>query len=152
MKPARESASSCPTLCGSLKKTPQILPARRSLLAFVRRKQTVVSDQFFPQKPPGSRLWFWRTGVQHSSGSSAIKPPSAFAESGAYPPDRTLPCSRRQWVEVDVLKQELMLLQPPLPQGDVPPDHLHGCRRSSNVLFPGWSRQRKRRWNNRRKR
>ena len=57
---------------------------------------TVVRDQLFPQKPPGSRFRFSRTGAQPSPGSSAIELPSAFAESGAYPPDRELPGSPRQ--------------------------------------------------------
>ena len=54
---------------------------------------TVVRDQLFPQKPPGSRFRFSRTGVQPSPGSSTIELPSAFAESGAYPPDREPPGS-----------------------------------------------------------
>ena len=57
---------------------------------------TVVRDQLFPQKPPGSRFRFSRTGVQPSPGSSMIELPSAFAESGAYLPDRELPGSPRQ--------------------------------------------------------
>ena len=57
---------------------------------------TVVRDQLFPQKSPGSRLRFSRTVVQPSSGSSTIELPSAFAESGAYAPDRELPGSPRQ--------------------------------------------------------
>ena len=58
---------------------------------------TVVRDQLFPQKPPGSRCFrFSRTGVQPSPGSSTVELPSAFAESGAYPPDRELPGSPRQ--------------------------------------------------------
>ena len=57
---------------------------------------TVVRDQLFPQKPPGSRFRFSRTRVQPSPGSSTIDLPSAFAESGAYPPDRELPGSPRQ--------------------------------------------------------
>ena len=57
---------------------------------------TVVRDQLFPQKPPGSRFRFSHTGVQPSPGSSTIELPSAFAESGAYPPDRELPGSPRQ--------------------------------------------------------
>ena len=58
---------------------------------------TVVRDQLFPQKPPGSRFRFPRTGVQPSPGSSTIELPSAFAESGAYPPDREIPGSPRQY-------------------------------------------------------
>ena len=42
MKPAREPASSPPKPCASLKIAPRILSVRRSLLAFVGRKQTVV--------------------------------------------------------------------------------------------------------------
>ena len=57
---------------------------------------TAVRDQLFPQKPPGSRFRFSRTGVQPSPGSSTIELPSAFAKSGAYPPDRELPGSPRQ--------------------------------------------------------
>ena len=57
---------------------------------------TAVRDQLFPQKPPGSRFRFSRTGVQPSPGSSTIELPSAFAESGAYPPGRELPGSPRQ--------------------------------------------------------
>ena len=57
---------------------------------------TVVRDQLFPQKPPGSRFRFSRTGVQPSPGSSTIELPSAFAESGAYPPDGEPPGSPRQ--------------------------------------------------------
>ena len=57
---------------------------------------TVVRNQLFPQKPPGSRFRFSRTGVQPSPGSSTIELPSAFAESGAYPPDRKPPGSPRQ--------------------------------------------------------
>ena len=57
---------------------------------------TVIRDQLFPQKPPGSRFRFSCTGIQPSPGSSTIELPSAFAESGAYPPDRELPGSPRQ--------------------------------------------------------
>ena len=57
---------------------------------------TAVRDQLFPQKPTGSRFRFSRTGVQLSPGSSTIELPSAFAESGAHPPDRELPGSPRQ--------------------------------------------------------
>ena len=56
----------------------------------------MVKYQLFPQKPPGSSLSFSHTGVQPSPGSSTIEVPSAFAESGAYSPDRALPGSPRQ--------------------------------------------------------
>ena len=57
---------------------------------------TVVRDQLSPQKPPGSCFRLSRAGVPPSPGSSTIELPSAFAESGAYPPDIELPDSRRQ--------------------------------------------------------
>ena len=95
MKPAREPASSRPKPCASLKKAHESCPfAARCGLR--RKKMTVVRDQLFPQKPPGSRFRFSRTGVQPSPGSSTIELPSAFAESDAYSPDRELPGSPRQ--------------------------------------------------------
>ena len=57
---------------------------------------TVVRHKHLPQKHPGSNRRFSRTGVQPSPGSSTIELPPAFAESGAYTPDRTLPDSPRQ--------------------------------------------------------
>ena len=45
-----------PKLYASLKNASRIMPVRRSLLALVGRKPTVVRDQLFPQKTPGSRL------------------------------------------------------------------------------------------------
>ena len=56
----------------------------------------MVRDQLFPQKPPGSHFRFSRRGVQPSPGSSTIELPSAFVESGAYPPDGEAPGSPRQ--------------------------------------------------------
>ena len=95
MKPAREPASSRPTPCASLKKPHESCPFAAPCGPH-RIKMTVVRHQLFPQKPPGSSLRFSRTGVQPSPGSSTIELPSAFAESGAYPPDRALPGSLRQ--------------------------------------------------------
>ena len=77
-------------------KSPTNLARSPLHVALVGRKMTVVRDQLFPQKPPGSRFRYSRTGVQPSPGSSTIELPSAFAESGAYPPDRELPGSPRQ--------------------------------------------------------
>ena len=58
---------------------------------------TVVRHQLFsPQKRPVSCLRFSRTWVQPSPGSATIELPSAFAESGAYSPNRALPGSPRQ--------------------------------------------------------
>ena len=95
MKPARKPVSSRPKPCASLK-SPTNLARSPLHVALVGRKMTVVRDQLFPQKPPGSRFRFSRTGVQPSPGSSTIELPSAFAESGAYPPDGELPGSPRQ--------------------------------------------------------
>ena len=96
-KPARESASSRPKPCASLKNALRVLPVRRSLLTLVGRKTTAVIHQRFPQKPPGLRLWFSRKGLQHSPGSSTIELSSAFVESGAFQPDRAPPGSPRQF-------------------------------------------------------
>ena len=78
------------------RKSPTNLARSPLHVALVGRKMTVVRDQLFPQKPPGSRFRFSRTGVQPSPGSSTIELASAFAESGAYPSDRELPGSPRQ--------------------------------------------------------
>ena len=77
-------------------KSPMNLAGSPLHVALVGRKMTVVRDQLFPQKPPGSRFLFSRKGVQPSPGSSTIELPSASAESGAYPPKRELPGSPRQ--------------------------------------------------------
>ena len=95
MKPAREPASSRPKPRASLKK-PHGSCRFAAPCGPRRKKMIVVRHQLVLQKPPGSRLWFSRTGVQPSPGSSTIELPSAFAESGAYPPDRELPGSPRQ--------------------------------------------------------
>ena len=80
---ARASIQPSKALC-ILKKAPRIWPVRPRLVALVGRKKTVVRHRTaFPQKPRGSRLWFSRTGVQPSPGSSTIELPPAFAESGA---------------------------------------------------------------------
>ena len=95
VKSAREPAPSRPKPCASLKKPHESCPFAAPC-GLVGRKMTVVRHQLFPQKPPGSSLWFSRTGVQPSPGSSTIELPSAFVDSGAYPPDRALPGSPRQ--------------------------------------------------------
>ena len=77
-------------------KSPTNLARSPLQVALVGRKRTVVRDQLFSQKPPGSRFRFSRTGVQPFPGSSTFELPFAFAESSAYPPDRELPGSPRQ--------------------------------------------------------
>ena len=93
MKPAREPASNRPKPCAYLKKAHESCPFAAPCGPC---RMTVVGHQLFPEKPPGSSMCFSRTGVQPSPGSSTIELPSAFAESGAYPPDRALPGSPRQ--------------------------------------------------------
>ena len=94
MKLARKPTSSRPKPRASLKK--RILPARRFLPVLVGRKQTLIRDQLFSQKPSCSYLWFSGTGVQHSPGSPTIELPTALTKSGAYPPNRALPGSPRK--------------------------------------------------------
>ena len=95
VKSAREPASSRPKPCASLKNPHESCPfaAPRGPR---KKSMTVVRHQLFPQKPPGSSLWFSHTGVQPSPGSSTVELPSAFAESCGYPPDRALLGSPRQ--------------------------------------------------------
>ena len=78
-KLALDPASSRSKPCAFLKNILKILSGRRSSLALLGKKQTVIRDQLSDQKPPGSRLWFSRTRVQHSPGSSTIKLSSALS-------------------------------------------------------------------------
>ena len=97
VKPAREPASSRPKSCVSLKKKPhESCPFADPCGRHIGRKMAMVRHQLFPQKPPGSRLRFSRTGIQPSPGLSTIELPPALAESGAYPPDTEVPDSPRQ--------------------------------------------------------
>ena len=93
MKLAREPASSRPKPRGSLKKPHEVCPFAAPC-GPRRKKKDRSQTSAFPSEP--SSLCFSRTGVQPSPGSSTIELPSAFAESGAYPPDRALPGSPRQ--------------------------------------------------------
>ena len=95
VKPAREPASSRPKPCASLKKPHESCPFAAPC-GPRRKKNDGGQTSAIPQKPPGSRFRFSRTGVQPSPGSSTIELPSAFVESGAYPLDRELPGSPRQ--------------------------------------------------------
>ena len=72
-----------PTIGMHVLKWDEFLARSPLQVALVGRKMTVVKDQLFPQKPPGSRFRFSRKGVQPSPGSSTIELPSAFAESVA---------------------------------------------------------------------
>ena len=73
----------------SLGKHPRNL-ARSALQVRSRRKNCGHSKkQLSFQKPPGSRLRFSRTRVQHFLGSLTIELPSILAKSGAYSPNST---------------------------------------------------------------
>ena len=96
MKPARKPASSRPNPCASLKEPHE--PCPFAAPCGPRRKKNDRGQRLaFPSETsPVSRFRFSRTGVQPSPGSSTMELPSAFAESGAHPPDRELPGSPRQ--------------------------------------------------------
>ena len=95
MKTAREPASISPRPCASLKKPHESCPFAAPC-GPRRKKNDRGQRSAFPQKPPGLRFRFSRTGIQPSPGSSTIQLPSAFAGSGAYQPGRKLPGSPRQ--------------------------------------------------------
>ena len=95
MKPAREPASSSPRPFASLKNPHETCPFAAP--CGPRRKKNDRGQRLaFPQKPPGSRFRFSRTGVQPSTGSSMTELPSAFADLVRTLPDRELPGSPRQ--------------------------------------------------------
>ena len=96
MKPAHEPAYSRPKPCGSLKKPHESCPFTAPCGPARRKKNDRRQRSTFPSETSGSRFRFLRTGVQISPGSTTIELPSAFTESGAYPPDRALPGSPRQ--------------------------------------------------------
>ena len=79
-------------------KAPRILPVRRSLPASYKENRPWPEVSFslrnISVRAFDSQAHGW---VQDPSGSSTIEPPSALAESGAYPPDRALPGSPRQY-------------------------------------------------------
>ena len=96
MKPAREPASSRPKPCASLKKPHESCPLAAPC-GPRRKKNDRGQISAFPSETSRFKpVIFLRTGVQPSPGSSTIELPSAFAESGAYPPGRALPGSPRQ--------------------------------------------------------
>ena len=95
MKPAREPAFSRPKPCASLKKSHESCPFAAP--CGPRRKK---NDRGRKLSCPSETSRFALSVLAHrgqpSPGSSTIKLPSAFAEFGAYPPDRELPGSPRQ--------------------------------------------------------
>ena len=88
VKLAREPASR-PSVPYIPQNTPIILPVRHSSWVLVRRKQTVVRDQLYPQKPPGLRSWISHATDPFFFSSSTIELLSALAKSGAYSSYRT---------------------------------------------------------------
>ena len=98
MKPAREPASSRPKPCASLKKPHESCPSVAP--CGPRRKKN--DDRGQTSAFPSETSWFKPVILAHRGsalpcpGSSMIELPSAFAESGAYPPDRELQGSPRQ--------------------------------------------------------
>ena len=95
MKPARDPASSRPKPCASLKKPHESCPFAAPC-GPRRKKNGRGQTSAFPSETSRFKPVVSRTGVQPSPGSSTIELPSAFAESGAYPPDGALPGSPRQ--------------------------------------------------------
>ena len=106
VRPGREPASSRPKPCASLKNSHKSCPFAAP---FAKRKMTVVRHQLFPQKPPGSRLRFSRTGVSPplARRRSSFPPPSAklvrtrlsatvLLASRVPPPSRRAPTGARK--------------------------------------------------------
>ena len=94
MKPAREPASSRPKPFASLKKPHEFCPFAAPC-GPRRKKNDRGQTSAFPSETSRFTPKFSRA-QGFSPGSSTIELPSAFAESGAYPPDRALPGSPRQ--------------------------------------------------------
>ena len=95
MKPAREPVSSRSKPCASLKKPHESCPFAAAC-GPRRKKNDRGHTSAFPSETSRFTPLILRTGAQPSPGSSTIELPSAFNESGAYPPDRALPGSPRQ--------------------------------------------------------
>ena len=95
MKPAREPASTRPKPCASLKKPHESCPFAAPC-GPRRKKNDRGQRSAFPSDTSRFALSILAHRVQPSPGSSTIELPSAFAESGAYPPDREPPGSPRQ--------------------------------------------------------
>ena len=95
MKPAREPASSRPKPCASLKKPNEYFSF--AVHCGPRRKK---NDRGQISAFPSETSLFTPLIIAHRGsalpGSSTIELPSAFAESGAYPPNRALSGSPRQ--------------------------------------------------------
>ena len=103
------------------------MPVHRLLLVLAGRKQTVVRDQISPRKPPGSRLGFSRTRVQHSPSSSTMEQLSTLAEFVAYSPlpsplpnrtgNGTLACAAAPYQAFPDSATPASSLLPPHPEG-----------------------------------
>ena len=171
VKPAREPASSRPKPCVYPWKSPTNLARSPLLVSFRRKKTNRGQRSAFPSETSRFAPLFSRTGVQHSPGSLTIELPSAFAESGAYSPDRALlgspwqcslplACRRTSRSAPNWSSEEARTWkhhpQPTIPRGAYSPDRaLLGspwqcslplaCRRTSRSA-PNWSSEEARTW------
>ena len=109
MKPGREPASSRPKPCESLTNAPRSLPVRRSLMALVRRKQTLARGQFSPRNLPVRAF---------DSRTQGFSTPLARERSSFPPPSSNLLLSR---LLEHVTVRLRMLLRPTRLSATVPP-------------------------------
>ena len=98
VKPAREPASRRPNPCASLKKPHESCPFAAPCGPRRKKNDRGQTSAFpslrnLPVQAYDSRAQGFSPPL---AGSSTIELPSAFADSGAYPPDRALPGSPRQ--------------------------------------------------------
>ena len=96
VKPAREPASSRPKPCASLKKPHESCPFVAPCGPRRKKNDDRGQTSAFPSETSRFKpvILAHRGSALPCPGSSTIELPSAFAESGAYPPDRELPALR----------------------------------------------------------
>ena len=96
VKPAREPASRHPKPCASLKKPHESYTFAHPCGSRRKKNDRGQTSAFFHSETSRFKPVILAHRLQTSPGSPTIELPSAFAESGAYPPDRVLPGSPRQ--------------------------------------------------------
>ena len=96
MKLAREPASGRPEPCASLKKPHESCPFAAPCGPRRKKSEDRGQTSAFPSETSRFRPVILAHRGSTLPGSSTIELPSAFAESGAYPPDRELPGSPRR--------------------------------------------------------
>ena len=94
MKPAREAASSRPKPCAPLKKPHESCPFAAACGPCGKKNDRGQTSAFPSETPRFTPLILAHRGS--ALPWSTVELPSAFAASGAYPPDRVLPGSPRQ--------------------------------------------------------